>query len=736
MVCYSFSHMNDFLKVLVYGGLFAVPFLTMFVVNDYFFPFITGKNFAFRIIVEVVFVAWALLALVDAKYRPKFSYVAASFAALLVVMFVANLQGVHPATSFWSNFERMDGYITLVHVFLYMVVLGSVLTTKRQWGAFLHTTLGVAFVTALYGLAQHAGVIATNSARIESFLGNAAYMAIYMYFHIFILFWLFVENRSTLLRVIYGLLSAMFIFTLIETGTRGTALGLLAGGFVMVAYIALFGAKYPEFRRYAAGVFAFLVLAASGFYLARDTDFIQSNQNFARIANINLVEDLKVRGTIWGMAWEGVKERPVLGWGQGNFNYVFNEQYDPFLFNQEQWFDRAHNIVFDWLIAGGFLGLIAYFSIFAACLYYLVIVPLRNKDDQTFTVLERGVLLGILAGYLTHNLVVFDNIVSYIFFAVMLGLIHSRVATPYKALEKVKVDTALFNQFLVPVGAVVVVVLVYTLHIPGMHAARDIIAAYRTPDPAGKLAMFEQALDHNSFAHQEITEQISQQAMSMMQDPKVSEEIRQQFIARAETELNTLVEEKPSDARVHVFFSSFYRAIGDLEAAERQIALAEELSPRKPSIIMQRAIVKYSQGDMMAARDLFKRAYELDTRNDEAMLYYAAMLVATGEVAEAKALAQDERIFTLFALNDFFASTVNAAGDMPFLAELYEVRVTNKPEVAQNWASLSFIYYQMGDTDSALKTLARAREAVPSFAKSAECFSTNIKAGKEPQEGC
>lgn len=728
--------MNDFLRVIVYGGLFAVPFLTMFVVNDYFFPFITGKNFAFRIIVEVVFVAWALLLLVDAKYRPKFSYLAASFAALLGVMLIANAQGIHPATSFWSNFERMDGYVTLVHVFLYMLVLGSVLTTKRQWSAFLHTTLGVAFVTALYGLAQQAGVVATNSVRIESFLGNAAYMAIYMYFHIFIVFWLFVENRSMMLRVIYGILSVIFIYTLIETGTRGTALGLLAGGFVMVAYIALFGAKYPEFRKVAAGVFAFLVLLAGSFYLGRDTEFVQSNSNLSRIANINLTEDLKVRGTIWGMAWEGVKERPLLGWGQGNFNYVFNEQYDPFLFNQEQWFDRAHNIVFDWLIAGGFLGLIAYFSIFAACLYYLVVVPLRNKDDQTFTVLERGVLLGILAGYLTHNLVVFDNIVSYIFFAVMLALIHSRVGTPIAYFEKLKIDTALFTQFLVPAGAVVVVVLIYTLHIPGMHAARDIIAAYRTPDPEGKLAMFEQALGHNSFAHQEITEQISQQAMSMMNDEKVPAEVRQKFVARAETELNTLAAEKPGDARVHVFFSSFYRAIGDLEAAERQVIIAQELSPRKPSIIMQRAIVKYSQGDFIAARDLFKEAYELDTRNDEALLYYAAMLVATKEANEAKALAKDERVFTLFALNDFFVSTVNAAGEFTFLAELYEVRVKERPEVAQNWASLSFIYYQSGNTEAALATLKRSKEAVPSFAKTAQCFIGNIEAGKSPQEGC
>jgi cytochrome c-type biogenesis protein CcmH/NrfG len=477
-------------------------------------------------------------------------------------------------------------------------------------------------------------------------------------------------------------------------------------------------------------------LSVGGFYAAKDSSFIQEKPNLARIANIDLASDLEVRTTIWGMAWEGVKERPILGWGMGNFNYVFNEQYDPFLFNQEQWFDRAHNIVFDWLIAGGFLGFFAYFGIFAACLYYLVVVPLRNKDEQTFTVLERGVLLGILAGYLTHNLVVFDNLISYIFFAVILALIHARVGEPIKHLEKVKVDQVLFTQFLVPAGAIAVAVVIYFVNVPGMLAAQDIIEAYRVQNPADKLARFDQALSRESFAHQEITEQLSQQAMGMMRDPQATDEVRQQFIVRAEQELNKLVAEKPGDARAHVFFSSFYRSIGEPGKALEQIELAEALSPRKATIIMQRAILKYTEGDIEAARDTFKQAYDLDTRNDEALIYYAGTLFLTNEGAEAKALVTDERLMQLFAQNDFLVSAVNTAGDTAFLAELYEIRAQLNPTVPQNWASLSFIYYSRGEKEKAVDTLERAKSAAPNFSKSAQCFIDNINAGKEPQEGC
>jgi len=222
--------MNDILKAIVYGGLFAIPFLTLFVANDYFFPFITGKNFAFRIIVELVFVAWAVLALLDTTYRPKFSWILSSFSVLLGVMFFANMFGVHPESSFWSNFERMDGYITLVHVFLYVVVLGSVFTTKKAWNWYLHTTLAVALIAAIYGVAQYTGVVeGREGSRIESYLGNAAYFSIYMLFHIFIAFWMFVESKVTLHRVVYILLSVLFIYALMNSGTRGTVLGFGAG---------------------------------------------------------------------------------------------------------------------------------------------------------------------------------------------------------------------------------------------------------------------------------------------------------------------------------------------------------------------------------------------------------------------------------------------------------------------------------------------------------------------------
>ena len=111
------------------------------------------------------------------------------------------------------------------------------------------------------------------------------------------------------------------------------------------------------------------------------------------------------------MAYQGFKERPALGWGQENFNYVFNKYYNPKMYDQEQWFDRTHNVFFDWLVAGGALGILSYLSIFFAVIY-----SLWKRNGSNLSIAEESILTGLLVGYFFQNLFVFDNVTSYILF--------------------------------------------------------------------------------------------------------------------------------------------------------------------------------------------------------------------------------------------------------------------------------------------------------------------------------
>lgn len=726
--------MKDIAKAVAYAGLFAVPFIVLIISNDLFFPYITGKNFTFRIIVEVVFAAWVILALYEPRYRPNFSWISTSFLALLVIMFVANWTGEFPLKSFWSNFERMEGFVTLVHVFLYFTALSSLLTTDKLWTRYLNTTLIAASCVALYAFQQLAGGIDIKQGgwRLDGTLGNSAYMAIYTLFHIFIALYLLLKTQSQNLRYVYAAFTALFVFLLIQTATRGTTLGLVGGSFVTVLYVVLFAKDHPRVRKIGAGVLCALVILVGLFVSFKDSSFIQENRYLQRIANISL-ETASTRFEIWSMALEGVKERPLLGWGQGNFNYVFNKYYEPSLYAQESWFDRVHNIVVDWLIAGGVLGAIAYFGLFAAALYYLFWLPLVRKDES-FSVVERGVLIGLLAGYLFHNLFVFDNIVSYIFFAMVLALIHARVARPMRMFENAHVDKKLVEQIAIPVILVLLCVGVYKVNVPNILAAKDIINAYRTTDPAVVLDTFEQALARNSFADQEIREQLTHQAQNIARSNQYPAALRERAFNLAERELLKQIEEKPGDARIHVFISSFYRVNNQLDLAEEQLEIARALSPNKQQIIFEQGMTQLQKQEYEKATAFFKEAYDLAPSYTTAAVYYATAALYAGDMEQVNELLSDDAVRQNFALNDLSIQAAYATKQFEMLKEMFEVRIERNPLDPQMRTNLAVVYDESGDTEGAIRILEEAGEAIPSFKAQADSFIEDLRAGRRPGE--
>ncbi len=719
--------MKDIAKAVVYAGIFAVPAIVLIISNNLFFPFITGKNFTFRIIVEIVFAAWIILALYDAQYRPKFSWILGAFLAFLVAIFFSDLFGAYSLQSFWSNFERMEGYVTLVHTFLYFVVAGSILRTEKHWDRFFLTTIGVALVVSLYAFAQLSGNIVINQGgwRLDGTLGNSSYMAIYMLFHTFIALFMLLRTPNVPMRWVYGALTVLFIYLLVQTATRGTILGLVGGSLVMVTYMALFAKNYPNVRKAAAGGLVALVAIVALFITFKESAFVQGNPYLQRVATISLAE-AQNRFNIWSMAFEGVKERPIFGWGQSNYGYVFNKYYKPELHGQEAWFDRVHNIVMDWLIAGGFVGVTLYFSIVAAALYYLFLRPL-TRDDETFSVVERGVLIGLIVGYFIHNFVVFDNIVSYIFYGTILAYIHARVATPVPSIERFKIDGRIVEQVVSPIVAVVLLITVYYVNVPGIQAAGDIIDGFRATNGEEILASFERALARGSFGTQEIREQMMQRIQPLFQDPNLSEEFKQRAFKRVEEELLAQLEEKPGDARAHVFMASFYRMTNNLEPAIEQLAKARELSPRKQLIIFEQGMAEIQRQNYEAGLQFFKEAYELGTQFTESRVLYAMAAVYAGKLGLVDELLPTPEDKRAFALNDMAVQAVYTAKMYPLLVDMFNTRIEANPAEPQIRTSLAFILNESGDTKGAIEVLRRAAEDIPSFKAQAENFIVNLE---------
>jgi len=726
--------MKDILRSTVLVGIFTVPFLPLIVSNSLFFPFITGKNFAFRIIVEVIFAAWALLALMDAAYRPRFSWILGGFVWFVAVMFCADIFGVSPHKSLWSNYERMEGFVTLIHLFMYFVVLGASLTTEKLWKAFLNTSIAVAVLMSMYAFGQIFGWISIEQSdvRVDARLGNAAYLAIYMLFHVYLAIYVLVMTKNRNLKIMYGLLSLVFVFVLVETGTRGTAIALAGSALLTVGYIALFERENVLMRKIAIGGLGAVVAIVLGLSVAKNTALVQSHPNVARLTTISLGE-AQTRFTIWKLAMEGVKERPILGWGQENFNYVFNKYYKASLYGQEPWFDRVHDIVFDWLIAGGIVGFLSYVFVLLSSVYYASIRPLYADYKDTFSVTERGLLLGVLAGYVVHNIFVFDNLISYTLFAAVIALIHARAVANEKPMFEGMVEDTIITNIAMPTIGVLAVAMVYFVNIPSLQAAGDLIEAFQAQSPDAQYAAFDTALNRGSFGQQEIREQLTRITQSVAQDPQFAAKLQQlyaklppaeqtkkitdlrnKFLTRTDSELTRQAQETPDDVRILVFQASFYRVVGKPDIAEKILDRAVSLSPQKQATQFELGLSLFQQQRYQDAFNRFKIAYELEPKNDQARMLFAAAAVYMRD-AKTRDMLITPAFHNQYVTNDFIVRAFYDTKQYPELIMLLNERIKLQPNDTQLRVSLAAVLREAGATKEAIAVLQKAIVDFPSF---------------------
>jgi O-antigen ligase len=399
----------------IYTGLFAVPFLPFLVTQSMLFPYITGKAFAFQVIIEIVFALYLILVQIRPAFLPKPSKIMVAVFGFLMVISLSDIFAGDQIKSIWSNFERMEGLVMMVHLGAYFVVLGSMFGPSL-WMRFFNVNIAASAGVCIYSLFQIAGRIPINQGgvRVDGTFGNATYLAGYLLLSIFLTLYLVALARGKkALTLAYSSALLMQGIVLYFTASRGAFLGLVAG----LLFIGI-GYSFSKRRLWGIAGLALLFLVGSSLFFLSDSALMKKSDTLARISSISFrSEDAETRFTLWKMAFEGLKEKPLLGWGQEGFNQVFAKHYDPSLYSREPWFDRAHNVFVDWLVAGGILGLISYMLIYVFSFMYLF--KYATFHDKVY-------LGALLTAYAVFSFFVFDNLMSYVFFFTIIAYIHVR----------------------------------------------------------------------------------------------------------------------------------------------------------------------------------------------------------------------------------------------------------------------------------------------------------------------
>ena len=426
--------------------LYAAVFAIVVVMNSIFFPFIGGKDYFFRYVIELALMAYILYWAFEARggevmqhlraAAKKPLFIAVSAFALMFVL--AALFGYDAHAAFWSNYERGEGGFQMLHYYAFFVLLTLLLKTEEEWKNIFRFSLVAACWMIFYGIlgnlmvAKTIGPYASGGApdgwlhklidgRFQGTLGNPAYVAPYLIFSMFYAAYLWIRRKAASvgelwIRLGYGLLIAVFFLFFLLSQTRGAFLGLGAGIFVLFLYFIIAGRG--NLRKWSLIGLVLVFVLGAGIFAAKDTAFVQSWPG-ARLLQISVSDSTaQTRFWVWGEAWKGFLERPILGWGPENFTPVYDRHFDPRFFtpgaNTETWFDRAHSVYFDYLAETGILGFLSYLSIFAVFAWEFFRKRKHHDHRITSVVLERGLLLALPVAYLVQGVAIFDVLPMYL----------------------------------------------------------------------------------------------------------------------------------------------------------------------------------------------------------------------------------------------------------------------------------------------------------------------------------
>ncbi|MFH1990315.1 MAG: O-antigen ligase family protein, partial [Patescibacteria group bacterium] len=398
-------------------GIGFILFIPLYIGGSFFFPFIFPKIWLFQLVTEIILFLYIILALTDARFRPKWNLALGATILLTVILIITSFTGVDAFRSFWGNTERMSGIITWFHFVIFAIILSSVLTTEKEWRKFFGIAVIVSVLEFFYTLAQYFNASwAWLPSSQSGTIGNADLLGSYAIFGAFFALYLWKNSNIDIryqsfpdigYRYFWATAFFLNIGTLYIASSRGAIVGFVIG---IIAYMLLNIADNRDLWKKWAIIAAIPLLIYGFLWTIRGSDFINNSVQLTRLTNISLKGDtIQQRFTEWGIAFEAFKARPIFGFGPNNYLYLHNAFLNPRVYElRETNFDRAHNAYLDYASMSGILGLLGYLFLIGALFWVFV----KNK---------LWIPASLMVAYAVQSFFVFDSPASYIALFLTIG---------------------------------------------------------------------------------------------------------------------------------------------------------------------------------------------------------------------------------------------------------------------------------------------------------------------------
>ncbi len=185
----------------------------------------------FWTVIDISLIVYILL---SKKSTINLNQLQISLLAYLTINFLAAIFGHDIRLNLLSNFERMSGFLSMLHLILYFYLFSQVDLSKKHFNILILTVLSVGLIINLIGISQ---VLNGTHFRAESILANPMHLSIYAIIQFYLIIYSFSIWKNYPAKFLLTLLILITIISLTLTQTRAGIVSLLTGlSFIVVFY--------------------------------------------------------------------------------------------------------------------------------------------------------------------------------------------------------------------------------------------------------------------------------------------------------------------------------------------------------------------------------------------------------------------------------------------------------------------------------------------------------------------
>jgi len=353
----------------------------------------------------------------------------------LSILTISSIFGVDPHNSFFGVFSFPTNLIFIYAVSLFGVLIGFLARNdKRFISNILLSSFLTSIVVAFFSYSGNS--IFKFFGDYSSTIGNSSYTGAYLLFNVCFGIGLLFYYKNIWKKVFIGLASLFVLFSPIffniniflgkvsigdvlsnPMNVLGVANGATIGIFISFVTIFILFLIFSKRKFLKVSGFIFLTILISSL-LCISFSFMNPS---TRIHKAYVEAKSENRFIAWDIARVGARENPLLGLGYDNYSYIYHREFRQGDFGENvEFLSKPHNVVFEYLVNNGVLGLISYLSLFFFMTYALLFYKKEDGDDRS--VVYRIIIVGILLGYFIQNLFIFDSVITYLMFFLVLGL--------------------------------------------------------------------------------------------------------------------------------------------------------------------------------------------------------------------------------------------------------------------------------------------------------------------------